>query len=472
MIAAAVLLVIAAPTDAEADEALRLSEFVAAVEADNPSVTAGEHRTRAARQRVTPARALPDPFVAVGIDEVALGRAEADGSSRWPRPVLRYQVNQTFPLGTKRRARGTAAAASADVVGANVDVTRRTLRVAAVQLFLRALYVQRALDTNAKLGQALEDVIAAAEARYVTGGTAHHEILLARAERAVLRRDELVLHRALAVLHAEMNELRGLPADRTAPRLVDDGGDRRPASLSFGTALARQPELRVANSAIDAALARQRVAETAGHPDVSLQVMAMQSLTPGMPSNLGAMVGLSVPIYWKRKQAPGIRAAKHERSAAVQDREALRRRLEAEWVAAQRAHDTARDTMALYEAEVLPDLREALESAKAGYVTQKVPLIELLAIVRASLTAELEHEAARIDMRLARLRLDELLAMPSVVRLAPSSPTLLGGSMGGAMPAMPSSMSGAAPPIRMGSGIQPPPVLDTGEGGDVMGGMR
>jgi outer membrane protein TolC len=459
--------------EASAGDRLRLSEFVAAVERENPNVAAAELRARAALDRVGPARALPDPFVAVGVDEVALGLQDQDGVRTYPRPVLRYQVNQTFPLGGKRRARADALHADAAVLDASVDVTRRTLRVAAVQLFLRALYLQHALETNAKLADTLDDVIAAAEARYVTGGSAHHEVLLARAERAVLRRDELVLQRTLAVLHAEMNELRGLPASDAPPTLIDDGTDRRPAPLSFGAALARQPELRVATAAIDAAQTRERAVRTAGYPDLSVQLMAMQSLTRDMPSNLGAMVGLSVPIFWNRKQAPAIAAAKRDTRAAGRDRDALRRRLDAEWVAAKTAHETGRDTIALYDAEVLPALREALESARAGYVTQKVPLLELLSIVRATQTAELEQHAARIDVRLARLRLEELLSMPSVVRLAPASPTLLGGTMGGAMPAMPGSMQGGAPgPIRMGTGMQPPPVLDTGEETDGMGRMR
>lgn len=467
-----VVVVVLMPTRTQAQNPLRLSEFVAEVEAENPSLTAGELRTKAARQRVGPARAMPDTFVAVGIDQLALGRADDDGSERWPRPVLRYQVNQTVPLAAKRRARADAAAAGADVLGADVVITRRSLRVAATQLFLRALYIQRALDTNAKLDETLAEVVASAEARYVTGGTAHHEILLTRAERAVLRRDALVLLRTLAVLHAEMNELRGLPAASPPPTLVDDGGAPSPTPLSFGLALSRQPELRAADLAVDSANARERVARAAGLPDISVQVMAMQSLTPGMPSNLGAMVGLSVPLGWNRKYAPAIRAATQERRAADQDRVALRRRLDAEWVAAEAAHDSAVDTVALYEAEVLPDLRAAVESARAGYVAQKVSLVELLAVVRANFGAELEHEAARIDVRLAQLRRDELLSMPSVLRLAPSSPTLLAPAMGGGMQTSgPMSSTPQARPIRMGTGMQAP-TLDTGDTSDAMGGMR
>jgi outer membrane protein, heavy metal efflux system len=458
------------------DDVLTLSGFVAEVEAHSPRLDAARLRTRAARSRVGPARALPDPFVAIGIDELALGMAEAGGERRWPRPVLRYQINQTFPLPRERDARRGAAAATAEAVASNAAITRRALRVAAVQLFLRARYVEAALRTNALLAEALEDVIASAKARYVTGGTAHHDVLLAQAERALLERDALVLRRTLAVLHAEMNELRGRPADDELPALVDDDDARatdRP--LSLGAALAQQPELRAAASVIAAADARVRVAETAGRPDLSLQVMAMQSLMPDMPSSVGAMVGVTVPIYWKGKQRPTIDAARQERQAVQRDKDALQQRLEAEWVAAQRAYETSVDTVHLYEQSVLPATRAALESSKMAYVTQQVPFVELLAVLRATLAVELELVAAKTDVRLARLRLEELLAMPSVVRIAPGAPTLFG-SMGAGMgsSAMGMSRDAMAPgrPVQLGSGMQPPAGLDAGDRDDGgMGGM-
>ena len=173
----------ASPVRAAVSDALPLSDFVAEVQAQSPTIAAGTLRGEAARLRVRPAGALPDPFFAVGVDQVALGRVDEGGASTWPRPVLRYQVNQTFLVERKRRDRRAAAKAAAASIDASVDVTRRTLRVAAIQLFLRALYFQDAIDTNARLIQAVDDAIASAEARYVTGGAAHHDVLLAIAER-------------------------------------------------------------------------------------------------------------------------------------------------------------------------------------------------------------------------------------------------------------------------------------------------
>jgi outer membrane protein TolC len=390
--------------------------------------------------------------------------------------VIRYQVNQSFPIRRKLRARSAAAEASADMIGADVEVVRRSLRVAAVQLFVQALYLQSALETNAKLIETLDDVVASAEARYTTGGaSAHHDVLLATAQRAILERDALVLDRELAVLHAQMNELRGLPPERPAPRLVDDGVLDESSLPSRNAAFADQPELKEAQAMVRAADTRVEVARTVGYPDFAVQLMAMQSLTPGMPSGVGAMVGVSVPIFWKTKQGPGIDAAQVDRQSAARRRDALQLRLEAEWHTAERAYRTSLDTLALYENKVLPAIRAALDSSESAYITQQTRLSELLDVMRAALAAELEHAASQLDVRLARLRLEELLASPSVLRLAPSSPTLFGGGMAGSSAGGMDGRGMSSGPVRMGEGIRPP-VLDVGDGGmggmGAMGGMR
>jgi outer membrane protein TolC len=469
--ALAAFLWISEASAAEGSGELSLSAFVAEVEDTSPDLEARRLRTRAARSRVEPARALPDPFVAVGVDELALGLRREGGTSSWPRPVLRYQVNQTFPLPAERRARRDEAATVVEVGDADVAGTARSLRVAAVQLFLQARYVEAALRTNAQLVEAIDDAIASAEARYMTGGSTHHEVLLGKAERAVLRRDALLLERELDVLFAQMNELRGLPPDTEIGRLVDDAEGRPHRPISFGAALAQQPELQQADATVALADARVRVAKTAGHPDLSVQLMAMQSLTPSMPSSLGAMVGITIPLYWGRKQGPTIKAAKADRRAAQLDRDALHRRLAAEWVAAERAYDTSVDTVRLYEKEVLPATRAAVESAKIAYVAGNVSFSELVSVVRATLKVELEHVASQTDVRLARLRLEELVAAPTVVRIAPAMPTLFGSSMGAGMGEPPMA---PVRPISIGSGMQPPSSLDVGSegGGGSMRGMR
>ncbi len=472
---AAFLAVVAAPAG-EAAPPLTMSELLAAVDEANPAASAADARVEAARARVSPAGAWEDPFVAVGPDEIALGMVDdgMGGEPMYPMPVVRFQASQTIPLPGKLAPRRDAAEALVDASAQDATTLRRALRVSAIQTFLRGVYVHRQIEANVKTRALLDEIAASQEARYRTGGAAHHEVLLAKVEQTLLDRDRLILQRELRILHVRLNELMGRDTDAPIGLLVDDRAEgAAPATLE--DALGAQPELSSLRALQTSAEARERGAERAWWPDLVVQGMAMASFMPEEPSNVGAMIGVSVPIFAPWKQSETARAAVRERIAVELDRTALVLRVRAEWTDANNALATARDAVRLYEESVLPATAAALESSRAAYASSRMPMADLLAVVRAQVAAELEAEAARIDVRLAEARIANLLSTPDVLQLTPTTPTLFsGGGMGGANGAgMGRSMGMRGGPVRMGPGMKPPTTLQTPDEGTSggMGGM-
>lgn len=467
---AAFLLALAhqAPEAAE----LRLSAVLDDVDAHAPQILAATERTGAAEHRAKAAGAWDDPFLAAGPDEW--------GPPDFP-PGLRVQLSQVIPFPGKRGARSDAASALAQAAREDVDTLRRSLRVVATQLFFRGIYLHDALATNAHQQKLVSEAKASAEARYETGGTTHHEVLLAGAELAVLERDALALRRDLNVVLARLQELRGgiegrPPSAGEPPQLIDDA-PAGTAPASFEEAVRTQPELQAQSALVASAAAGERGANLAALPDVTLQLMTMQSFMEEEPSNYGAMVGVSLPIFFPWKQQENAAAAVREKRAREAEASALLFRLRAEWTEAEAQARSAEETVRLYKERVLPSTRIALESAETAYATQQAPLLELLTILRAGHQAELEAKAALLDVKLARLRQRELLSSPAVVRFAPASPTLFGG-MGGGMRGgqMGGGPMGGMPamskPVRMGEGMAPPaPGAAAGEEQSGMGGM-
>ena len=450
---------------AQAD-VMTLSEVLADVDANSPVVAAAVERVRAARHRADAAGAWGDPFVAVGPDEYTLGTDP---------PMLRYQISQAIPLPGKLSPRVDVAFAQTRGAEAAVEVARRQLHVAALELFLRARYLDRALEANVTQRKTVDDVVASAEARYVSGGSsAHHDVLIGLAERATLQRDALVFSRERAVLLAQLDELAGRAPGDPQRQLIDDAADGSDIPPSLKDALSAQPELLAARIGVEFAEARRRSAAVAALPDLVVQAMAMQSFMPDEPSNIGAMIGISVPIWFPWKQGPLADAATSDKAAWEVDRRQLELRLRASWEEAHTRLASSEETLALYDEKIGPATTAALESSKAAYASQGAPLSELLAVVRASTTVELERAAAALDVRLARARLANLLSMPSTIVLAPSAPTLFAPAMAGsAMGSMNKAMGAdRMRATRLGSGMTP--VLDQGGGdgdGAAMGGM-
>lgn len=427
-------------TPAHADS-LTLEEYLAEVGVTNPSIESAGFRAKALENRIDPAGALDDPFIAAGIDEVPFG-----GGSEY---VMRYQVSQAIPFPGKLAAKAAIARDKAHSARSDAETLNREVQVLATQVFFRAYYNQKALELNGKLKDIIDGTIASTKSRYETGDEGHHELLLAKIELSTLDVDELRLKREEKTLQAIINELRGAPVEESLAPLAVEFSSR---DLGEGDlpSLPNQPELRSLDSFVAQAEKEEHLARLAYYPDFVIQGMAMDPGPDMMDarSNWGVMVGVNIPIYAGRKQSGLLRAAKNDREAAIRERSSLENRLHTELLSAREQFKTARDTAELYKNTVIPTTNLAVKNAKSSYAAGRLPLGDYLDTLKAQRTQELEYLAAQIDVELSRTRLRELLSAPPLLRLAPAKPSLFGGAgMGGGM---------ASDTVNMGQGMSGP----------------
>jgi outer membrane protein TolC len=449
---------------------LDLRTYLADVEAASPAIIAARRRAEATARRVTPAGSPSDPFLAIGPDDIP-----TSGGSPG---LIRYQLSQAIPFPGKLGAAARGAADRADAAAADAETITREVRVSAVQAFYRAFHNQRSIELVGDLRRLVDEAVSSGKARYETGSPNHHEWLLARADLGVLDTERERLDTARIALRAELNELRNRAADTQLGELrADELFQPGPAAPDLIAETPASPEIRSLDALLQAIEADRRAARLAYLPDFVVQGMAEQPRGTGMEeseSMWGAMVGINLPVFWRWKQDELVAAAEREREAAIAERQALENRLRAEQMTARRELETAKQVVELYEKNVIPLTDLAFDSARMGYALGRVSLSDLIAAARARRTQQLELLAARIDVALARTRLENPLSSPPVLRLAPSTPTLFGTGMGGTMaPAMPAGTAPSA--VRFGSGMglgagrgSPPPKGGTTSG---MGGM-
>lgn len=447
------------PALAVAASSLTLEQYLSEVKSNYPSLAAARARAGAMEERVSPAGAWDDPFFAMGIDQMPT--KGADTSSVW-----RYQLSQTIPFPGKRGAAGKSAEARASAAKADADSLDRELTLIAMQLFYRAYYLGAAIEANERTKKILQGALDSSRARYRTGGSTHHEWLLAKAELAVLDVERLRLQRDKKALLARMNEMRNQPAEAPMGILkVQLTGTGRKVSPG----LEDQPELKSFDAALGAANAEARAAKLSYAPDFMVQGMLMKprgmpaagSMTSAMPSSWGFMVGINVPLFFPWKQADLVSAANFEREAAAMERRSIENRLSSEIVDAQEQLRTAQSIVGLYKDSVIPTTKIAAGNARSSYSSKRLPLSQLLDVLRAQSSQELELLAAKVDVELAAARLENLLSSPPMARFAPSRPTLFGGMAGG-MTEMPEAAS-------MGRGTVVPKKSSTGSGGQGSG---
>lgn len=430
-----------------------LEQFLTEVKTSNPSLQASRLRAGSEKSRAAAAGVWDDPFFAVGVDEVPKDKSDEG--------VIRYQLSQAVPFPGRLSARKEAASMRAAAVEADASTSERQFVVSAIQSFSRAIYTKRSIETNRRVRAVIQTTAESSKARYQTGGVGHHEYLLARVEMAALDAENLRLERELKTLKANLNELRARPLDEP----IDPEPFTIPASepLRAEEAIASQPEFLGAKALSQAAGADRKAARLTYFPDFVLQGMYM---TPrmgaameeeggmGETSNWGAMVGISIPLFFFAKQTNLSEAATADREAASAQVRALENRLQREWLEANEQLKTAEDLVKLYKADVIPNTELAAANARSAYAARKLPLSQLLDVLRSQRTQELELLAAEIDVEMAKVRRKFLLSSPPQFRLAPMRPTLFGGEgMGGGMQDGMSSGS-----VNMGGGVSNPAV--------------
>lgn len=428
---------------------LTLSDFLAQVKDANPTLVAARARADAAEHRVRPVSTLDDPFVAVGVDEMAFG---GGGGS-----VMRFQFSQSIPFPGKLGALGDAAKARADSVLADSETAVRTLTVIATQTYYRTYFNHKAIALNEENRGYIRGTIESTKARYKTGDASHHDWLLGKIELGVLEAEKLRLGREQRALHALLNELRNLTPE-TRITLGDIRFDSTEVVESDPKKLfAGQPEMKAFERASDSAQADERAAKLSYAPDFVIQAMAMKprSMDMGQPGNWGVMAGVNLPIFFWRKQSELVGAAQADREAADAERRTLENRLNTEIVDAKEQLKTARDVVALYKKDVIPMTEIAARSARSGYAARRLPLTQLIDTLKVGRIQQLELVAAQVDVELSKTRLENLLSSPPLMRLAPSRPSVFTGSSG--MSSMSQGMSqGTSGTVNMGSGMSGP----------------
>lgn len=420
---------------------MSLKEYLVEVNKENTSIEASKLRALSLKHKIKPSSSLDDPFIAAGLDEIPFSGGKAK--------IRRYQISQSIPFPGKLGAKSEIAETKAESSEFESLTVARQIQVLATQIFLRASYNKQEIELNQKIQKIIEETTASAKARYRTGDATHHEWLLAKLEMSVLNVELLRLTRTQKTLTALLNELRNRSADTQIE--IDHQGLLLAAdeSREIQVDLDSQPELLGWLAQKRTSEAELKLAKLSYAPDFVIQGMAMEPTMKDAemsePANWGVMVGVTIPLYFWRKQSEQVAAAENDRLASIAEYQSLQNRLNTEVADAKLQLQTSLDVVKLYRNDVIPITGIAVKNARISYASKTLPMRQLLDTLRSQRTQELELLAAQMDVVVAKTRLSELLSNSPATKFAPTRPTLFGG---GGM-----ESSG---PINMGSGISVP----------------
>jgi cobalt-zinc-cadmium efflux system outer membrane protein len=354
-----------------------LDRLVAEALAARPEVRQAQERARAERERVPQAGALPDPTLALALQNdgfagIQVGKMETS--------YYQVMLSQGLPWPGKLGLRTDLARLAAEQAEASVERARLSTEADVRRGYLDLLLVRDRLALLDRLDAIWKGSSAIAQARYEASEGAQSDVLRAQLELNRLKQRRWGLRSDERVKVQALNRLRAHPLDEPIPTAASLRDlplpALRPVDEGVADAEARSPELRQARLASAAGETGVALARRDRWPDLAVTagIMPRGALDPMWQAG----VSFSLPVWTWRKQGRAVAESEARAAANTAGAETivqvLRQRV------AERASTLATilDTVALYREGLLVQSKATADSTLAQYRVGRVTFASVL----------------------------------------------------------------------------------------------
>lgn len=379
----------------------------------NPDLAVRRFEAQAARERIEPASALPDPRFEVELMDFTNTMNPERSPSLLPGQVgnTRYRIVQPLPFWGKRGLRGEVAEALAGQAetqqeGSVRDVEAR-IKTAYARQFQATGQVRILRETLALL-EAIEKLVLT---RYGVGLVPQQDALRAQSELTSVKLEMVEAQRRQRDNAARLNAL--LARDGDAPLAEPARLPAAPASVSYRQLLEQissdSPELSGERYGVVAATRSKELTWLNRYPDFAV------GLTNNRPYNAAdnweLMIGINIPLQQSSRRAQEREAERRLESAQTRV-VAAETRLAGRLGEALAAFDANRDKAALLRDTLLPQASATFAAAQSGYESGRVNFNTLLDAERQILRTRLALLDAEVETALRLAELEQLAGAP------------------------------------------------------------
>lgn len=384
-----------------AAEPLSFDAALALALREAPILVANAAQLDAARQGAIPAGELPDPKLALGIENLPIEGPDRFSLSNEAMTMRRIGVMQEFPNRAKRDARVAVARGRVGLATAQIEVTRLiVMRETAVAWIARETVEQQLARIDALFAEN-RLFAAAVEARLAAGQGMASEIVLPRQEAAEIeqRRDDLRARReqAIAALRRWVGAAADAPLVGGIP-LWPIGHE----SLLHG--LHRHPEIEIFTPQAQVLEAQVAEAQAAKKSDWALE-FAYQNRAAQFGDMVMLQVSFDLPVFAGSRQEPMIAARRAERTALDAEREAMLRAHAAELESDLAEYNRLASAINRQRELLLPLADEKITLALAAWRGGRGTLTELISARSERIDTELKAIALEGEQRQLAARL-------------------------------------------------------------------
>lgn len=353
------------PRAAPAGQVLTLEQALATAYERSPLLAAARNEAASSEGRLTQAGVIPNPSIAVGIDD-----------NRRTTRTTTTTLSMPVELGGKRAARVKAAGLARDIAQRDLSSARADLRAAVIAAFFDVAVAQETVRVSQGTVEIAQNALRLAERRVAAGKAPPLESSKARVELANSRIEARAADSALQAARRKLGQLWGAPQPDFAQVGADLGTlPRREAIDDLRAALATSPRMEAGRLSVEMGRAQLEVEKSKRYPDITLSAGVARDNEQGRNK---AQFGVAIPLpLFDRNQGNVYSATMQSYKAQDMYRE-LESRLTADLLQSISQFDLAANSAREYRATVLPGAAEAYDSARKGFEAGKVSFLEVL----------------------------------------------------------------------------------------------
>lgn len=384
---------------------------IRAVLQENQTLKAAAAKWEMMKARVPQARAWED--LRAGVDWRAERSVNVPPNSFMDQTAV---LEQEVPISGRNRSRSRAATAEARAAFEDLRRMELDLIMRARSAYARLANGYAQLEVNRRNTELLNQFVQISRSRYEAGVATQADVLLAQTDAAKLLEAQADIERQISQEQSALNVLMNRPAQARLGQ---------PSELVFApqtlsleslqkSAIALRPELRRAQSRIDAERFQLELANRQWFPDPALNVKA-QRYNSAAQAVSEVDVGVSIPVPWVnwKKYSAGIVEAR--KSVEEVERQFDATRVETLGLVRDQLKkiQTSANQYELYRDNILPLARQTVEASRSAYEASTGGFLELITARRTLQDAEstaLNHLAnyiaaiAELDAIIGRAR--------------------------------------------------------------------
>lgn len=386
--------------------AITFEQALQLAEQRSSTLAARQASADGALQARTAAGELPDPKLAVSVENFPVSGPDRFSWNRESMTMRRVGVMQDVPNAAKRAAQRQAAGAKAEREHSMLETERLAVRREVAQAWLGLHFAEKKLAAFGALerqNRLLQDTLAA---RVTSGAASPSDALMARQDALDLadRRDELTagVEQARALLKRWTGDQPDLSSDGEAPDLQPDLSrllgdlDRHVDLRTFG------PMLAMAQADVDEARATRQ-------GDWGWEV-AYANRARAFGDMVSVQLTFELPVSKATRQEPVIASRQKEVERLQAERDDALRRVRAEVDAQVAELQRLERALQRQQGQTLPLAQERAQVTLASYQTGRADLGAVLSARKNAIEAELRALDLRSQVSVQQARLSYLIA--------------------------------------------------------------